>query len=172
VALHLHLDHVGGVRPRLVRAEHERDVAGQLEPREQRRQPAIVRGGGVLGQERHVLALGELHHPVARAAVGELRRGYAVDARAVALGDLERAVGGAGVEDKQLDLALQALGADRAQHLVEVARSVEDGHGDRDVGRHQSSRILRTLMYAVLNARSGHVIFHEAVFSMYFATAR
>ena len=38
--------------------------------------------------------------------------GIAVDARAVALGDLQRAVGRARVDDQQLDLAVDALGAD------------------------------------------------------------
>ena len=73
------LDHVRGVRARVVRAEHERDVVGLREALEQRGQPAVVRGRRVLGEERDVLALGELHHPVARAAVGELVLGDAVD---------------------------------------------------------------------------------------------
>ena len=56
----------------LVRAEHGRDVVGLLEALEQRRQPAVVGGRRVLGEERHVVAARQRHHPVARAAVREL----------------------------------------------------------------------------------------------------
>ncbi len=115
VALHLALDHVRGVGPRVVRAEHERDVGGLLEALQQRRQPAVVRGRRVLGEEGDVVALGQLHHAVAGAAVGEWTLLDPVHPRAVGGGDLERAVGRAGVDDQQLDLAVGALRAHRAR---------------------------------------------------------
>ena len=76
-------------------------------------------------------------------AVGELVLGDAVDARAVALGDLERAVGRARVPDQQLDLAVDLLGADGGQHLVEVPGAVEHRDRDGDDG-HQRSRWARS----------------------------
>jgi hypothetical protein len=116
-----------------VRAEHGRHVVGVLEALEERSQPAVVRRGRVLGQECHVLAAREGHHPVARAAMRELALRDLVDDRAVAAGDLERAVRRAGVHHEDLELAVDALAAHGLEHLVEVAGAVQhrDGDGDR-----------------------------------------
>ena len=92
VALHLGLDHVARVVAGDVRPEDRGDVVGPLEALEERREPAFVGRRRILSQERDAVSLGELHHQVARAPVGELRLRDLVDAGAVALRDLERAV--------------------------------------------------------------------------------
>ena len=154
MALHLGLDHVRGVRPRVVRAEHERDVVGLLEALQQRGQPAVVRRRRVLGEERDVVARGELHHPVARAAVGELAPWGSRWMRAPWRSAIssEPSVE-PGVDDQQLDLAVGALRAHGGEHLVEVARPVVDGDGDRS-RRRSSVRALvelaRTLTASAL----------------------
>ena len=72
VPLHLGLDHVARGWAGVVWAEDRRNVVGQLEALEQRGEPAIVGRRRVLGQERDVARLGELHHQVPRPAVREL----------------------------------------------------------------------------------------------------
>ena len=110
MALHLALDHVAR-RPGAGSCGPNTSATSRRcsKPSSSAASQRVVRRRRVLGEERDVLALGQLHHQVARAAVGELALVDRVDAGAVALGDLQRAVGRAGVHDQQLDLAVDAL---------------------------------------------------------------
>ena len=71
------------------------------------------------------------------------------------------------IED--LDLAVDALGAHGAEHLVEVARPVEDGHGDGDHRLQFSFRRIR--MASVLPSRSGAVTRHDTEVCIFIARA-
>ena len=80
------------------------------------------------------------HQQVARAAVRELVLRDRVHDRAVPPSDLLRSVRGAGIDDDDLEFPIDLLPANRGQHLVEVARSVQHGDRNGDDAGHQRLR--------------------------------
>src|SRR5215216_6000130 len=109
---------------------------------------------------------GELHHAVPRAAVRELGLGDPVDARTMTLGDRHGAVGGTGIDDEQLDRAVNPLCPHGGEHLVEIPLPVVYGDRDGDIRGHHLSVKRRSPMYTRLTSRSGRVIRHDALDSM------
>ena len=95
----------------------------------------VVGGRRVLGEERHVLAARQGHHPVARAAVRELALVDLVHDRAVAA----RRSRASRPSSPSPRSGSRARGRSRwartaVEHLVEVARAVQHRDGDGDDG--------------------------------------
>ena len=80
-----------------------------------------------------MVALGELHQPVAGAAMGELCAPDLHDVRAMPTRERHRAVGRSRVDHEQLDRPVDLLGRDGGEDLAEECTAVEDR--DRDSGR-------------------------------------
>jgi hypothetical protein len=124
--------HRARIRPREVWAGDQRDVVREREAAQERGEPARSGGLRVLGEEGDVLAAAQLHQPVARAAVRELRARDLQHACAVRAGHLAGAVGGPRVDHDELHLAVELLGAHRGEHAVEQRAAVQDRKGDGD----------------------------------------
>ena len=169
VLLELSCDHVWSVGPRNMWPEDSRDIRRLLESLEERREPAIVGRRRILSQEGDVVALRKSHDEVARVTVRELGPGNLVEHRAKALGDVDRAVRGSGVDHEDLDIPMQGLRANRREHFLQVPSAVEYGNADCDQPAHgarsflQASRVRSPKRSAALFAsRSGAVTRHES----------
>ena len=93
--------------------------------------------------------------------------GISIHGRAVAAGDVERAVGRARVDDQQLDGDPMRWRADRAEDLVELGGAVQYGDRDRDgPDRHRRANAPLTFFESQrttsIPKRSGEVRRHES----------
>ena len=114
-----------------------------LEPkrRDERREPAFVRGVRILAREDERLASCELCAKVARAPVVEVLGRDLVHAGPEPAGLLRAAVGRARVDHDDLDLLVHGLARDRLEAADEVAAAVL--HGDDD-GDHAGAGVAAT----------------------------
>ena len=121
-----------GVRVGELAAVRAGDVRSRVRCSRKPREPTVVVRDCVLRREDDGLASCEAHAQVPRAAVTEFLGRDLVDDRAGGTGALRAAVGGARVDDHDLDLLLDLLRGDPGKAAHEVRAAVLDRDDDRD----------------------------------------